>query len=80
MTLSRMIKPSQVEEGIYPEGQTPVGYHYLSRLRKATMWRGHGVRKASVLEGDQCGVSQPKHGEEESTKGQTGMRCWVRAA
>lgn len=68
MTLSRILKPSQVEQGIYPEGQTLVVYHYLNRSRKATMWRGDGMKKASVLQSDQCGVSKPKQNEEDSHK------------
>lgn len=46
VTLSKMLKPSQGEEGIYLERQSIVGYHYLNRLRREIMWRGDGMRKA----------------------------------
>lgn len=49
VTLRRMLKPSQVKKDIYPEGQTPVGYHYLNRLRRTTMWKGNWMRKAPAL-------------------------------
>ena len=46
LTMSKMLKPSQGEEVIYPERQSIAGYDYLNRLIKATIWRGNELRKA----------------------------------
>lgn len=58
MTLGRVLKPSQGEEGIYSEGRTAVGYCYLNILRRATLWRGDEIRKACELKVTQCGESK----------------------
>lgn len=35
VTLSRMLKSSQGEKGIYPERQTTMGYHHLNNVEES---------------------------------------------
>lgn len=71
---------SQGRRGIYPEKQTTVGYHYLNRLRRATLWRLYEesiYTRGSPSVGSQRLSSVQRHPcEGDYREAQPGMGYW----